>query len=33
MAYVLALLIAVANGIAARIDDDETGRSNRQRRR
>jgi hypothetical protein len=33
MAYVLALLIAVANGIAARIDDDETGRSSRQRRR
>ena len=33
MAYILALLIAVANGVAARFDDDETGKRGRQRRR
>ena len=33
MAYVLALLIAVANGVAARLDDDETGKRGGQRRR
>src|SRR4029077_8969816 len=33
MAYILALLIAVANGVAARLDDDETGERGGPRRR
>lgn len=33
MAYILALLVAVANGIAARIEDDETSGPGDQRRR
>jgi hypothetical protein len=33
MAYILALLIAVANGLAARIEDDNSGKPGDQRRR
>jgi hypothetical protein len=32
MAYILALLIAAANGVAARLEDDETGKRGDQRR-
>jgi hypothetical protein len=33
MAYILALLVAVANGLAARIEDDNSGKPGDQRRR